>query len=142
VIVVDVNVIAYLLIHGEKTSDAQTLRRLEPEWLVPNLWRDEFLNILATYVRQGGTGIDSAKNLWRSAEVLFSVNECSADPSLVLELSDRYRVSAYDAQYLAVAIDSSLTLVTEDKALRRAAPQRCMTMREFLEPLERPSGTE
>ena len=43
-IVVDVNVIAYLLINGEKTVEARSVRELDSDWIVPDLWRDEFLN--------------------------------------------------------------------------------------------------
>jgi hypothetical protein len=50
-IVVDANVIAYLLIEGEFTESVTSLRSREPEWIAPRLWLDEFLNILATSER-------------------------------------------------------------------------------------------
>jgi predicted nucleic acid-binding protein len=142
VIVVDVNVIAYLLIAGEKTADAQALRELDTDWIVPDLWRDEFLNILATYIRQGGTDLESAKKAWQTATDLFDATERRADPITALELAHRHRLSAYDAQYLAVAFNLNLKLITEDKALRQAAPQHCATMSEFLEQHNRQSGGE
>jgi predicted nucleic acid-binding protein len=142
VIVVDVNVIAYLLIAGEKTADAQALRDLDTDWIVPDLWRDEFLNILATYIRQGGTDLEAAKKVWQTAADLFSATERRADPIATLDLAYRRRLSAYDAQYLAVAVSLNLKLVTEDKALRQAAPQYCSTMSEFLEQHNYQSGGE
>ena len=45
-IVVDVNVIAFYLSEGNRTSDAQTLRRLDPLWAVPPFWAIEFQSIL------------------------------------------------------------------------------------------------
>ncbi len=131
-IVVDVNVMAYLLIAGEKSVEAQTLYQLDPDWIVPDLWRDEFLNILATYVRQGGTDLETAKKVWQTATGLFEPAERRADPIMTLDLAHRYRLSAYDAQYLAVAVRSELKLVTEDKALRQSAPQYCVTLHEYL----------
>lgn len=140
-IVVDVNVIAYLLIAGEKTADARAVRASEPEWVVPDLWRDEFLNILTTYVRQGGTSLEAAKELWQSAVVLFEGMEKTAGSSETLDLADRYDMSAYDAQYLAVAVDLDAMLITENKALVRAAPERCMTMPEYIESTARSSSS-
>ncbi len=53
-IVVDTNVICYLLMPGERTAAAERLFREEPEWIAPRLWLDELLNVLATYERQCG----------------------------------------------------------------------------------------
>lgn len=131
-IVVDVNVIAYLLIAGEKTAEARAVWELDADWIVPDLWRHEFLNILATYVRHGGTSVETATALWVSAIALFEGKESAAGPVATLELAERHQVSAYDAQYLAVALDYDAKLITEDKALLRAVPQRCMMMRDFI----------
>lgn len=132
-IVVDVNVIAYLLIAGEKTAEARVVRERDPDWIVPDLWRDEFLNILATYVRQGGTSLEQAKKLFISAVDLFEGKESPGGSTATLELAERYQLSAYDAQYLAVAVEFSVKLITEDKSLLRSVPQHCLTMREFIE---------
>lgn len=132
-IVVDVNVIAYLLIQGEKTADAQAVRQLDPDWYVPDLWRDEWLNILATYVRQRGIALVTAKELWQTAVDLFAGYEQRADPLTVLDLASRFGISAYDAQYLAVATALGAKLMTEDQALCRAAPQQTITLRDYRE---------
>ena len=51
-IVVDTNVICYLLMPGERTAAAERLYRADPEWIAPRLWLDELLNVLATSERQ------------------------------------------------------------------------------------------
>ncbi|HSG40567.1 MAG TPA: VapC toxin family PIN domain ribonuclease, partial [Thermoanaerobaculia bacterium] len=66
-IVVDTNVLAYLLIEGEKTELATAVWRLDPEWRLPVLWRHEFLNILATYVKAGGAEVSDAEQIWKEA---------------------------------------------------------------------------
>lgn len=132
-IVVDVNVIAYLLIAGKKTAEARAVRELDADWIVPDLWRDEFLNILATYVRHGGTDLQTATALWLSALALFEGKESVVDSMTTLDLAVRHQLSAYDAQYLAVAADYGVRLITEDKAMLRTVPQRCMTMQDFVD---------
>ena len=50
-IVVDTNVIAYLLIRGERSEAADRLQAKDADWIAPRLWLDEFLNVLGTYER-------------------------------------------------------------------------------------------
>ena len=47
-IVVDVNVLAYLLIPGKYTEAAVELLGEDSAWVVPRLWRSELRNILET----------------------------------------------------------------------------------------------
>ena len=51
-IVVDTNVIAYLFINGDQTEKAKSLLLYDAEWIAPFLWRSEFRNILALYIRK------------------------------------------------------------------------------------------
>ena len=50
-IVVDVNVLAYLLIPGKHTGSAERLLEADAHWAAPRLWRSELRNVLATYLR-------------------------------------------------------------------------------------------
>lgn len=52
-IVVDSNVLAYLYLPGTYTAAAESLLEQEPNWAAPILWRSEFRNILAGYMRRG-----------------------------------------------------------------------------------------
>lgn len=51
-IVVDTNVIAYLILPGDHTAAARTALRKDPEWAAPLLWRSEFRSILSLYIRR------------------------------------------------------------------------------------------
>lgn len=50
-IVADTNLVAQLMLKLAKTETAQDIYRNDPEWVMPELWRHEFLNILASYLR-------------------------------------------------------------------------------------------
>ncbi len=51
-IVVDVNVVAYYFIEGDKTALAREVMQADPDWRLPSLWRHEYLNVVATYPRR------------------------------------------------------------------------------------------
>ncbi|HSB17472.1 MAG TPA: type II toxin-antitoxin system VapC family toxin [Bryobacteraceae bacterium] len=136
VIVVDTNVVAYALIEGAHTPLALQVRKIDPAWRLPDLWRHEFLNILATYVRQGGTDENTARRLWLKADDLLAPATVAVDLSLALGLAVRYRISAYDAQFIALASTLGVPCVTEDRALQKAFPGSAVSMREFCRHLE------
>lgn len=127
-IVVDVNVVAYYVIEGEKTALARELMQREPDWRLPDLWRYEYLNVLATYARQGGATLEQSRVLWRRAVELFGPREHSTDAEAALALAVQAPVSAYDGHYLALAQRLGTVLVTEDRRLLKAFPAIARTM--------------
>lgn len=130
-IVVDINVIVYLMIEGEKTEMAQRTYRQDSAWFVPPLWRHEFLNVLATFVRHGGIELDEAIKLWQRGIHLFASGEREVDMSYVLRLAGQHHISAYDAQYVTLAMALSVPLVTEDQQLLKTFPDMALSMQEF-----------
>jgi predicted nucleic acid-binding protein len=121
-IVVDSNVLAYLYLPGDRTADAEALLERESEWAVPVLWRSEFRNILAGYTRRKALTFDQACTLQSEAESLLSGSEFEVDSRVVLELVRDSDCSAYDCEFVALAIKLNTKLVTADKKLLRAFP--------------------
>jgi len=130
-IVVDTNVIVYLMIEGEKTEIAQRTYRQDSTWFVPSLWRHELLNVLATFVRHGGIEMDEAINLWQRSTHLFASGEREVDMLHVLRMSSQHNISAYDAQYVTLAMALSVPLVTEDQQLLKIFADTALSMQEF-----------
>src|SRR5690606_40886482 len=78
-IVVDSNVIAYLYLPGECTAAAEALLERDPEWAAPVLWRSEFRNILAGYLRRDALTFEQALALQQEAESLLAGLEYEVD---------------------------------------------------------------
>ena len=128
-IVVDTNVIAYLLIEGDRTADAQALRRAEPDWRSEPLLLVEFSNLLATQVRAKALSAAQAKSLLESAaQQVAAWVEVPHAGALTVALERQ--VSAYDARVVACARRLSVPLVTEDSRLRAATPGLSLSIAE------------
>ena len=125
-IVVDSNILAYLYLPGDRTAAAEALLEQDPEWAAPTLWRSEFRNILAGYMRRKTVTFDQACSLQREAESLLAGAEFELDSSAVLELVRDSDCSAYDCEFMALAIKLNTKLVTVDKKLLRAFPTRAI----------------
>ena len=123
-IVVDSNVLAYLYLPGDHTASAEALLDREPEWAAPVLWRSEFRNILAGYVRRKTLTFAQACGLQDEAEDLLAGSEFEVDSRTVLELVRDSDCSAYDCEFVALAVKLDTKLVTADKKLLRAFPKR------------------
>jgi predicted nucleic acid-binding protein len=122
VIVVDTNVIAYLLIPGPWTEAAEDLLQAEPVWAAPPLWRSEFRNILAGYLRRGTLSFEQTLALQSSAESLLAGHENSVDSRAVIELVQGSNCSAYDCEFVALARHIGSVLYTLDAKLLAAFP--------------------
>jgi predicted nucleic acid-binding protein len=122
VIVVDSNVVAYLYLPGEFTAAAEALLARDPDWSAPILWRSEFRNILAGYLRRGQLTFGQALALQGEAEDLLRDAEHEVDSRSVLELVRDSECSAYDCEFVALAMRLGTRLVTMDGKVLRSFP--------------------
>jgi predicted nucleic acid-binding protein len=122
VLAVDTNVLAYLLLEGDRTADAQALYAADADWRSEGFLLVEFSNVLATYRRRGALPGDAAVELLDTAQRVVS-GLVNLPHARALALAAEYGVSAYDARFLGAAQALGTKLVTEDAKLRAAAPQ-------------------
>ena len=113
-IVVDTNDVAGLFLPSAWSKKAEKLLADDSEWAAPLLWRSEFRNILATYVRTNRLELDTALTIAETAEALFAGREFSVDSAAVLRLAAQSRCTAYDAEFVALAQHLAVRLVTLD----------------------------
>jgi len=122
VIVVDSSVIAYCWINGERTALAHRLRRLDPDWHSPVLWRSELRNILMGYRRDGSLDASQVRRIMAAAESGLAGREHHIPGSRVFLVAEQSRLSACDAEFVALAQILGARLVTEDRAILAAFP--------------------
>lgn len=51
-IIADTNIISYLLLPTPFTESVEKLYNIDSEWAAPILWKSEFRNVLALYLRK------------------------------------------------------------------------------------------
>ena len=131
-IVVDTNVISYLFIASELSDQVEQLLAKGIHWAAPSLWRSELRNVLATYLKQNLLDLDKALQIISEAEQLMKDSEYQVVSSQVLRLSKESGCSAYDCEFVALAMDLNVPLVTYDKKLMTQFPQVAIPLDEFL----------
>jgi predicted nucleic acid-binding protein len=128
VIVVDTNVIAYLWLPGTSTSKAEALLQADPEWAAPVLWRSEFRNVLAGLLRRGEVDLETAIRLAEASEEHMRGREFSVGPAEVLERVVASRCSAYDCEFVVLAEELGVALVTTDRQVLKSFPQTAISL--------------
>ena len=131
-IVVDTNVIAYLLILGHQTKFSQNLLRKDAEWVAPILWKSEFRNVLTKYLRIEELTLSRATRMMTDAEQLMRKAEFDVNSEEVLKLAEESNCSAYDCEFVALARELQTSLVTTDKSILRAFPKVAVSLQEFV----------
>jgi predicted nucleic acid-binding protein len=132
VIIVDTNVVAYLYYTGPYTAVAQQAFVLDPVWAAPHLWRSEMRNILARYLQRQLLTLPLALEIMRDAEQLLYQNEYEVESGQVLELATQSGCTAYDCEFVVLAQNLQLPLITVDQQLIRAFPQIAIPLEAFV----------
>lgn len=134
-VVVDTNVLAYYWLPGAQSATALALRRATGDWYAPALWRSEFRNILAGFLRRRALSLAQAQTAMRAAEGDMQDLERQVSSGQVLDLVDESSCSAYDCEFVALAMALKIPLVTEDKRILRSFPDTAVDMARLIEAL-------
>jgi predicted nucleic acid-binding protein len=79
-------------------------------------------------MRRKAISFDQANALQREAESLLEGTEFEVDSAGVLELVRHSDCSAYDCEFISLAMKLDTKLVTMDKKLLRAFPKRTIAL--------------
>ncbi len=130
-IVVDTSVIAYLWMPGGRTRAAERLLREDPDWNAPILWRSEFRNVMAGKLRREDVDLETALAITAQAEAQMRGREFSVPSELVLRRVEGSGCSAYDCEFVVLAEELGVSLVTSDRRILISFPAAARSLESF-----------
>jgi len=130
-IVVDTNIISYFYLNSEFTELIEKLYSKEPVWAAPLLWRSEFRNVLSVYVRKDIISLFDAIEIFEAAQLLLKDREFEINSIQVLKLAQNSGCSAYDCEFINLAQDLNVNLITMDKKILNNFSDTAKSIQEF-----------
>lgn len=131
-IVADTNLISYLYFDTIHSELANEVHEVDPEWLCPILWRSEFLNVVAGYLRRNLITYQSGLDAVDLAQRAVDGREFTVSQYSVLELLSRSACSSYDCEFVSLAIEFQIHLVTFDKRILKEFPKIALHPHDFI----------
>lgn len=116
-IVVDTSVIASLWVPNDMEELAYRVLHKDPDWVAPLLWRSELRNVLALYLRKNILEFSTILQVMQEAEQLMESNAYEANSTQVLHRVHHSNCSSYDCEFVTLADDLGVHLVTFDKQI-------------------------
>ena len=134
-IIADTNIISYLLLPTSYTDSVESLYKIDPDWAAPILWKSEFRNVMALYLRKKIITLEKAMQLQDTAESIIIQNEYDVSSSQILSLIDESNCSSYDCEFVALAHHFGTKLVTQDKKILHEFPSTAISVSDYLSQL-------
>ena len=130
-IVVDAHVLAYLWIPGDLTDAAEALLRKDPEWAAPFGWRGAFRDMVAGCLQKQALTLQAALRAVEGAEQVLKGQEYNVPAEQVMKLAERSRCPASDCEYVVLAQDLDVPLVTTDEQVVKQFPNVAKHLKTF-----------
>ena len=127
-IVVDTNVMVHLLLGGEHGESAERLFERDPEWAAPVILTSELRNMLLGYVRRDDLTPDQANKMCDDAAEVLRGRTATVPSGHVLDIALEYDLSAYDAEFVALARTLGVPLFTLDRRILQNAGDVAMPL--------------
>ena len=131
-IVVDTNIIGYMYLSSDHSEQAEKALLIDSEWVAPILWRSEFRNVLAIYIRKNILMLEEAVRIMDEATTLMQGGEYESVSLQVLQLVGESTCSAYDCEFVALAQDLNMRLLTVDKQILKQFPNEAISLDEYV----------
>jgi predicted nucleic acid-binding protein len=131
-IVVDTNLLAYLLLPTPYAAQAEAVLIKDSDWFAPQLIHSEFRNVLLGAVRRNDVARSDADSFLARAQDVITVSEAPIDSSAVFDLAMKSGCSAYDCEFVWLARHLRTPLVTADKKVLNAFSDQAITIETFL----------
>jgi len=131
-IVVDTNIVGYLYLSSARSKQAEEALLKDPQWAAPYLWRSELRNVLALYLRRNILQVAQAQRIMDEATALMWGREFEVVSAHVLHLVAASACSAYDCEFVALAQDLGVPLVTVDAQILSQFPHTAVALESYI----------
>ena len=131
-IVVDTNLLAYLLLPTPYSAQAEAVLNKDSDWFAPQLIHSEFRNVLLGAVRRNDVARSDADSFLARAHDVIAVPERAIDGPAIFELAIDSGCSAYDCEFVWLARHLRIPLVTADKKVLNKFSGQAVTIENFL----------
>lgn len=121
-IVVDTNVMVYLLTGTGPGDQAARLLAQDPEWAAPQILLNELRNVMVGLARRGELHPRDALEICQDAQAVLGDRVASQPCHLVLDTAAQGSLGAYDAEFVALARRLGVPLYSADRAILENAP--------------------
>lgn len=132
-IVADASLLVELWLPGSNFDAAVQVLNTDSDWIAPGLWRSEFRNTIAKYLRANLIDLNFAHAAMIEGLEFMSHREYDVNSYRIIDIIGGSRVSAYDAEYVALAQETENRLVTFDKKLIDLFPDVAIHPEDFLD---------
>lgn len=133
-IVADTCLIFHLFNETPLTFQAQKVLEKDSQFILPPLWKEEYANVLAKLARKENRNISEVTNHYNYTLNELQTCEIFVETVQALEIAVKFKISVYDAHFVALAIEYDTILVTEDKEVLKKCPKLAVNFHEFSRP--------
>lgn len=123
-IVVDTNILAHFWLPSDHTDLCEQLFQWDTDWVAPVLWKSEFRNVVILYMRKNLIDLPEAIQITEKAEYQMKEREFHVNSVQVYNLADKSDCSSCDCEFISLAEDLDIKLITMDKQILRSFPDR------------------
>ena len=131
-LLVDTNIIAPLYVRSAGSQAVAKLFARDAVWRTEPIALIELSNVLIAYERARYITAATARDCLNRAAAFLQPHLFRVSHQAALDAALRFRTTAYDARFLALARQLGVRLVTEDAKLRAAAPALTQSLAEAL----------
>ena len=128
----DTNIIAHFWLPSDHSRLCDQIFKHDPEWIAPLLWISEFRNVVSLYLRKQLIDMSKALQITEKAQTQMKDRQFHVHSAQIYEFVNKSDCSSYDCEFVSLADDLSIRLVTLDKQVLKAFPEITIHPNDFL----------
>lgn len=131
-IVVDANILVSCVTETTHSPLARRVAAKDPKWILPALWQYEVTSAITVFIRSRVLRMEQGIAAMEECRSLVAGREAAVDQIQACRLAVDLGISAYDAQYVALAQSYGVHCVSADQPLARKTPGLVIHLADFV----------